>query len=116
MNLETKKQGEVIFLKLLEKNLDSTISANFKGRVLNLMGQGNSLFVLNLSSVEFIDSSGLGTIISILKNLTLNKGNIAICGANKPILNLLELTRLDRVLHIYPNEEEAVGFLSKKIS
>lgn len=109
MDLETRKDGKVIFLKILEKSLDSTISTNFKGRVVDLINQGNNNFILNLSSVDFIDSSGLGSIISILKTLTLNNGSLTVCEARGPVINLLSITRLDRVLQIYPTEKEALN-------
>lgn len=113
MDLETRKKGNVIFLKILDKSLDATISANFKGRVMDLINQGTNTFILNLSNVDFIDSSGLGSIISILKNLTLNNGNLILCGANSPVVNLLSMTQLDRVLQVYPNEEEAINSINK---
>lgn len=117
MDLETRKDGKVIYLKILDKNLDSTISTNFKGRVIDLINQGNQDFILNLSQVDFIDSSGLGSIISILKTLTLNNGSLCICEAKSPILNLLAITRLDRVLQTYPSETDALtSFLNSKVS
>lgn len=113
MDLETRKEGKVIFLKLMDKNLDSSISTNFKGRVVDLINQGNNSFVLNLSNVDFIDSSGLGSVISLLKTLTLNNGSLVVCEAKNPVISLLSITRLDRVLQIYPNEKEALNYLNK---
>lgn len=111
MNLETRKEGQVIYLKILEKSLDSNISTNFKGRVIDLINQGNRKFIINLSHVDFIDSSGLGCIISILKTLSLNNGHLSICEAKTPVLTLLSITRLDRVLQTYPSEQEATHSL-----
>lgn len=115
MDLETRKDSGVTFLKILDQSLDSTISTNFKGRVIDLMNQGEKNFILNLSKVEFIDSSGLGAIISILKTLSFNNGNIIICEAQNSVINLLALTRMNRIFELYPNEKEALDSYKKRL-
>lgn len=111
MNLETKKNQEFIFLKPLEGSIDATVSTEFKGRVMDLINQGNNFFLLNLSKVDFIDSSGLGSMISILKTLSLNNGDIVLCELNKPVLNLLTLTRMNNVFKICGTEKEGIDSL-----
>ncbi len=68
--------------------------------------------VLDISNVNFIDSSGLGAIVSSLKQLG-GKGDLAICGINESILSLFRLTRMDRVLKIFSEKEEAVSQLTR---
>lgn len=111
MNLEKKKNGEVVVLKPLSKNIDAANSTEFKGRVLDLINQGNNFFILNMSEVDFVDSSGLGVMISLLKTLTLNNGNIVLCEIKNPVLNLLKLTRLTHVFNIYSSENEGLESL-----
>lgn len=111
MNLETKKTSEYVCLKPLSKNIDATVSTEFKARVIDLINQGNHFFLLNLSLVEFMDSSGLGAMISILKTLKINNGDIVLCELNKPVLNLLNLTRMNSVFKIFPNEKEGLESL-----
>lgn len=111
MNLETKKAGEFIFLKPLKQNIDATASTEFKARVVDLINQGNNFFLLDLSQVDFVDSSGLGALISILKSLTINNGNIVLCGLNTPVLNLFSLTRMNSVFKICSNEAEGLKSL-----
>lgn len=117
MDLETRKEGSITLLKPLFRNFDSTISKTFKGQVIDLINQGNIHFVLNLANVDFIDSSGLGTIISLLKTIALQNGNIVLCEAKTPVINLLNLTRMNRVFQMFPSEKEALTFISSsKIS
>lgn len=108
MNLETKKAGEYVFLKPTNQNIDATASTEFKARVIDLINQGNNFFILNLSQVGFVDSSGLGAMISILKTLTLNNGGIVLCELNLPVLNLFKLTRMSSIFKICANEKEAL--------
>lgn len=112
MNLEKKKSGEFVVLKPLDKNLDATNSAEFKGRVLDLIQQGNNFFILNLSAVDFVDSSGLGAMISILKTLTLNNGHLVLCELKNPVQNLLNVTRLTNVFKICSTESEGLESLT----
>jgi len=111
MNLETKKTGEFILLKPLKQNIDVTTSTEFKARVTDLINQGNNFFLLNLSEVDFVDSSGLGVMISILKTLTLNNGDIVLCELNIPVLNLFNLTRMNTVFKICSTEKEGLESL-----
>ncbi len=113
MNIETRKEGEIVFVKPLSKNIDASVCTDFKGRVVDLINQGNNFLLLNLSLVDFIDSSGLGAIISILKTLKLSNGKIVICDMKNPVLNLFKLTRLDHVFEICSNEKEGLALLTK---
>lgn len=113
MNLETKKSGEFVFLKPLKQNIDATASTEFKARVVDLINQGNNFFLLNLSQVDFVDSSGLGAMISILKTLTMNNGDIVLCELNVPVQNLFNLTRMNSVFKICSNEKDGLESLIK---
>lgn len=112
MNLETKKSGEIVVLKPLSNNIDSTVCSEFKARVIDLINQENNYFLLNLSQVDFIDSSGLGAIISILKTLNINNGDIVLSDVNPPVFNLFKLTRLNGVFKIYSTEKEGLDFFT----
>ncbi len=107
MNIEEKKGEDFIVLKPLSRNIDVTVSTQFKGKVVDLINQGNHFFILNLSQVEFVDSSGLGAMISILKTLKQSNGDIILCELKNPVMNLLNLTRLSNVFKICSNENEA---------
>lgn len=112
MNLETKKDGEVVILRPLSNNIDSTVCSEFKARVGDLIDQENNFFLLNLSQVDFIDSSGLGAMISILKTLTQNNGDIVLSNVKAPVFNLFKMTRLNGVFKIYSTEKEGLDFLA----
>jgi anti-sigma B factor antagonist len=90
-----------------------TTSTEFKARVADLINQGNNFFLLNLSEVPFVDSSGLGALISILKTLMQNNGEIVLCELNIPVLNLFKLTRMDSVFKIYASEREGLEALTE---
>lgn len=112
MEFETKKEGDILLVKPLINSITASSSSNFREKMVSLIHQGNKKFLLNLSQVEFIDSSGLGAIISILKILTVDAGKIAICKARNPVSNLFKMTRLNNVLNLFEEEKEALNSLS----
>lgn len=56
--------------------------------------------VLHCESLEFLDSTGLGVLISLHNKASKDGGQLTLRHPNAPILQLLELTRLDRLFHI----------------
>jgi anti-sigma B factor antagonist len=69
---------------------------------------------VDLSDVRFIDSSGLGALVSGFKNAVTYKGSLALAGFQDQVRSMFELTRLNRVFDIYVSEQEALAILSKK--
>jgi anti-sigma B factor antagonist len=111
MRLQEEKVGNALLLKAVEKRMDASVSEGFKAKLTELINNGNRLIVLDLSSVAFVDSSGLGAIVSTLKKVGPN-GDLAICGLQDSVLSLFKLTRMDRVFRIFPNSKEALAALS----
>lgn len=112
MQIAVKKTNNVVIVKPLGKRIDASNSSAFKGRILDLINEGNRDIVLDLSGVDFIDSSGLGAIISSLKTLG-DEGDLVLCGIRDSVMNLFRLTRMNRVFKIFPDEKEGISALSK---
>jgi anti-sigma B factor antagonist len=110
MQLIHEIMAGVLVVKPLEKRLDASIAADFKGQMGAFLNEGHELIVLDLSEVDFMDSSGLGAIVSSLKMLG-GKGDLAIAGASPKVVSLFKLTRMDRVFLIFANKEDAVARL-----
>ncbi|MHC9543925.1 MAG: STAS domain-containing protein [Vulcanimicrobiota bacterium] len=62
--------------------------------------------LLNLEDVDFIDSSSLGAIVAVMKNLG-RDGELILCSLQPGVKSLVELTRMHRVFKIFTSEEEA---------
>lgn len=111
MRLEIENKGKVCVARVLESRMDAKVAPEFKQALADLVAQGQRLFVLDIAEVEFIDSSGLGAIISTLK-LIGQDGDMVISGASDAVLKLFRLTRMDRVFRIFDNEQAAVAALA----
>lgn len=108
MNLLTKKMDGTVILHLKEERLDAHNSGEFKNQILRLLEKGDVNFVVDLGEVRFIDSSGLGALLSGYKNTALHEGRFALSGLQSQVQSLFELTRLHRVFEIYPSLQEAL--------
>lgn len=67
--------------------------------------------ILDFSKTRYIDSTGLGIIVSIHKQALMNAGAVAIINLDENIKNLLKITALDRILNIFVSEKDASSFL-----
>ncbi len=65
--------------------------------------------VINFEKVNFIDSSGIGLIVSVFKTMQERSGSFAITNLSKKNEEIFTITRLNKILNIYPTEEEAIS-------
>jgi anti-sigma B factor antagonist len=107
MILESKIVNEVTFIKLVADRLDAARAVDFKEKMAVLINQGTNQVVLDLSAVKFMDSTGLGSLVSVLKLLG-GKRDLILCGVTGMLQDLFKLTRMDRVFVIVDTEEDAV--------
>ena len=98
-------------LVLHEERLDASNSADFKGELLLICRSGIEVLFVDLSEVEFCDSSGLSALLLTHREMKVSGGAaIFICMSPK-VKSLIELTQLDRVLYLYDTREEAMADL-----
>lgn len=110
MHIEEKKIKNLLVANILEERLDASIAYEFKDKMASYIEEGQYLIVLIISEVEYIDSSGLGAIVSSLKMLG-DKGDIVICGTKDKVMRMFKLTRMDKVFRMCNTEAEALAML-----
>ena len=113
MQLDQRKAGDALIVTPLEDRLDARVATDFKERMIELIASGNTIIVLDLSKVEFIDSSGLGAIVSSLKRMG-GRGELVVCGLQETTMTLFKLTRMDRVFQVFDSEQQAVSALGSE--
>lgn len=82
MLLETRNYAGYLIVKVMAERLDAKNAVEFKEQISDIISEGNERILLNLEGVEFVDSSGLGAIVTCLKKLG-GKGELAIYGVKK---------------------------------
>ena len=111
MRLVEQKIGSNVILSVLEPRLVADKAQPFKEAVGRYYANGPISLALDLAKVEFIDSTGLGAILSVLKSMP--KGSeLLVCRLNETVSNMFMLTRMDRVFTICKTVDEAVTVLN----
>lgn len=110
MNIDQNSRNGVTILKPEAERIDVAVASEFRNRLLDLIDQGQRNLVVDLSTVNFIDSSGLGALVSALKTLKANggQGDVRLAHLQPSVVDLLEIIRLNRVFATYPSVDGAV--------
>ena len=118
-NEGTDARGEVVTARQLQPIVDvgqNQIGADtvdgFRLRVLGAMPKEGARVALDLTRVGFLDSSGLGALVSLLK-LVRSNGELVLFGLKPSVQEILRLTHLDSVFTSASNEEAALAMFSR---
>ena len=108
MQLKISEKEETVIITIEEERMDAHNSGNLKERMLQLFDEGKCQLVIDLAAVRFIDSSGLGALVSGFKNASARDGSLKLCCLQPQVRSMFELTRLHRVFEIFTTLEEAL--------
>jgi anti-sigma B factor antagonist len=83
---------------------------SFREQLLNWQEAENDIrnYIIDMESVDFMDSAGLGTLIALLKRVTERGGDMKIAGLQKKPRMVFEITRAYKVFEIYDSVEDAI--------
>lgn len=108
VDLNIEHANDVLVVTLSGEYLDASTVKDFKADISQVMEGEIKKVVFDMSGLQFIDSSGLGAILSCLRKLNGAGGDLKLCGMTKPVRALFELVRMHRIMDIYNTREEAV--------
>ena len=86
--------------------LDSTKAPKFRTDINNIVQDGADIVLVDLKDVTFVDSSGLGALVSALKTVRSSGGKLCICSINEQVRMLFELTSMDRVFEVFKSQQD----------
>jgi len=104
---------EGITILATDERLDNFDGPKLKEAAEKLAQESGLRLVLDIAKTRFIDSTGLHTLLSLRKIMTMNQGEIKIASPTRRVLETFELTRLDRLFEIYDSVESAVNSLNR---
>ena len=108
MKIEVTKEEKYVLLKIGESKLDAIQSPDLKAQLLVLKSEGFKNFILDLSDVEYTDSSGLSCILTANRISKEQNGILVLAAAQSQVTKLMEITQLHRVIESFNTVEEAV--------
>ncbi len=110
MSFQVSKNGEVSLIEV-EGQLIVGNRQELKQQVLEQLEGGDHKFVIDFANTGYIDSSGLGVLVSLSKKIREKGGELRLSSLNEDLRTLFELTKLDTLFRIADNKEEALeGF------
>lgn len=114
MNIMHTERNGVTILSLRAERLDANNSDMVKDELKKLFAGGAKKVLVDLGEVRFIDSSGLGALVSGFKNAVAGRGRLTLSGLQSQVASMFELTRLNRVFDVFPTTEEALSSFAEQ--
>ena len=111
MKYSIDKQDRYAVFRLEEETLNSVVAPNLKSEFVILANEGIQNLIFDLSDVEFVDSSGLSSILTA-DRLWKKLGSFILTGIeHDSVKKLIEISRLDTVLTIVPTVSESIDYV-----
>lgn len=105
----TVKTETAVTVVHLDGRLDLATGANLKEEIKKICDKGTKRIHINLKNVEFINSSGLGAFVSVMKQVRSKKGRLTLSNLAAPVREVFEITQLSSVFDIFETQEEAMS-------
>ena len=110
MPIESKQvQGGIAVVTISGRLTFGREAERLESIVGELLKGGQSKFVFDASTLEFVDSSGIGTIVSCLTQIKKSGADLRLAGASPRIKRLFTMTGVDKLLSLYPSVAEATA-------
>ncbi|NWF60173.1 MAG: STAS domain-containing protein [Fischerella sp.] len=87
-------------------SLDASKSQEFRQKITEIIESGAKTVLVDFQDVTFMDSSGLGAVVLAFKVLRAADKKLVLCSINEQVRLLFELTGMDKVFEIFPNQDE----------
>ena len=109
MAFETREvsAGKVVVIECPER-VDLSVAKDLRAIMKESTDQKKFLLVVDMDKTEFMDSSGLGALVSRIASTRSNNGDVRLACVKEPILKLLALTHLDQIFQCYESVRAAV--------
>ncbi|MBU8871208.1 MAG: STAS domain-containing protein [Gemmatimonadales bacterium] len=109
MNIKQNPMGDVMVLNLSGKIMGGPDHEKFQTEVKSLISDGHVDILLNMSRVNWVNSTGLGILVSAFHTLKKNGGQLKICEVSDRIDNILNVTQLKLVFETFDSCDEALA-------
>lgn len=106
--LSPRQVGDVTVIDVTGRITLGEGSSNLREGIRDLVGKGNKKILLNLGEVSYIDSSGIGELVSGFTSVANQGGQLKLLKLTKRVRDLLQITKLYTVFEVYEDEATAV--------
>ena len=110
------ERGDVTVLHLTGRLILGEATAKFRKLIRETLDLGKTSIILNMSEVYYIDSSGLGELVTAYTSVTNKGGKLKLLKLTQRVQDLVQLTKVYRIFEVFDNEETAVNSFSASAS
>lgn len=107
MQLYKKEIDGGVIVTIKENRIDMAISRKFREELSTILQKKPPVMILDLTETEYLDSSALGTLVTILREAKAFGGEIRLAAMNQTLRTLMKLSKLDAMFKIYDTVEDA---------
>ncbi|MBU0899026.1 MAG: STAS domain-containing protein [Nanoarchaeota archaeon] len=107
MEIATREEKDVLIIDV-SGDVDATNSQSLKTKIHEEIEDNKAKILINLSEVPYMDSAGLGLLVSCLKRANQHFSDLKLFGLREEVKSVFTLTRLDKVFQIFEDEETAL--------
>ncbi len=112
LKLSTRQVGDVTVVDAVGRITLGEGSSALRDTIRDLAAKGQKKILLNLAEVSYIDSSGIGELVSSFTSVTNQGGQLKLLGLTKRVRDLLQITKLYTVFDVHEDEAHAIrGFV-----
>jgi len=112
VKLTTRQVGDVTVIDAAGRITLGEGASAFRDIIRDLAAKGDKKLLLNLAEVSYIDSSGIGELVSGFTTVTNHGGSLKLVGLSKRVKDLLQITKLYTVFEAFDDEAQAVRSFS----
>ncbi len=109
LNITERQAGDITILDMDGKVTIGEGSVALRNTIRRLLGEGKKKIVLNLSGVGYVDSSGIGELVSSYTAVNKEEGSLKLLNLTQKIQDLLAITKLLTVFDVYDSEADALS-------
>ncbi len=111
MHITLRERGKAVILDV-EGQVTFETGQGLRDQLHTAMEKAEVAVVINLQEVKYLDSSGIAVLVEGLKATLAGKVAVGLYGLSPSVRNVIELVRLDKILNLYEDEEEALRELA----
>ncbi len=107
MEIETAKENTTIIVSV-KGRIDAVTALEFEKTLESLMGKGENAILLNFSSLEYISSAGLRSILCTAKQMKAKNGTILFSGLKGPVKDVFKISGFNTIFKVFDTREDAL--------
>lgn len=111
MNCQSLEIGDVLLVQLKFEILDANNAKQIR-QMIDPIIQDRQKVAIDMSEVQFIDSSGLGTLLTFYRKVKSVEGNLILFGMSSQARSLFELVKMDRIFEVVDSQDDALAILN----